>query len=141
LNSATDRRACASSKEFYGSRYKAELSTGCNAIGFAESDQWTHLDEGRFGRASIFSKMPTDAKPQIEREKGAYVNARKSAFVDNGKARIETYIEGSGPALVCSLPTVATAAKITMRLQPQSRGAGFLFFGLSHGALGNRQAR
>ena len=44
--------------------------------------------------------MPTDAKPQIGREKGAYVNARKSAFVDNGKARIETYIEGSGPALV-----------------------------------------
>jgi len=84
--------------------------------------------------------MPTDAKPQIGREKGAYVITRKSAFVDNGKARIETYIEGSGPALVV-LPTVATAAKITMRLQPQSRGAGFLFFGLSHGALGNRQAR
>jgi len=64
------------------------------------------------------------------------VNARKSAFVDNGKARIETYIEGSGPALVV-LPSYgrdggedydAFAAAIARGgfsvLRPQPRGIG-----------------
>jgi len=68
--------------------------------------------------------------------KGAYVITRQSAFVDNGKARIETYIDGSGPALVV-LPSYGRdggedydrfAAEIARSgfsvLRPQPRGIG-----------------